>query len=156
MANEIKVKNIAVANITISLAGLTSGSARASASLDNSVTDYPGAKISLKITSGAVAPTAGALYEMYLLRHNGTMGTDGWAGTDVAITIENAPIIGTIVVTATAAKAFYVEVDTTSAGILGATWGIAIKNASGQTLSTTEGDHLKTVEYYVPEIQSTV
>ncbi|MFH0972752.1 MAG: hypothetical protein V1768_02035, partial [Patescibacteria group bacterium] len=114
MANEIKLKDIASANITITLANLANGSARASASLDNSITDYPAAIIFLKVTSGAVAPTAGTLYEIYLLKYNGTMGTDGWVGTDTAIVIENAPMLGTIVVTATAAKAFYGEFDTTA------------------------------------------
>ncbi|MBU1871168.1 hypothetical protein KKF17_03570 [Patescibacteria group bacterium] len=153
MASEIKLKDIAVANFTITLAGLANGSARASVSIDNSTTDYPMAMVHLKITSGAVAPTAGALYEVYLLRYNGTIGTDGWVGTDTAIVIENAPMLGTIVVTATAAKAFYGEFDTTAIGILGATWGIAVKNSSGQAISATETDHIKTYKSYVPEIQ---
>lgn len=159
MANEIRLKNIAGANFTITLAdgtaGLASGSARASASVDNSLTDYPGAWISLRITSGATAPTAGALYEVYLLQHNGTIGTDGWVGTNAPITIQNAPLIGTITVTATAATAFFaVKLDTAvSGGGLGTTWGIAIKNASGQAISATAADHIASYEYYVPEVQ---
>ena len=152
MANEIKSKNIAPANFTITLAGLANGSAQASASVDNSITDYPVAIVDLKIVSGAVAPTAGTLYEVYLLRHNGTIGDDGWVGTDAPITIENAPMLGTIVVTATAAKAFTGEFDTSNF-ILGSTWGIAVKNASGQALSATEADHIKSYRYHVPEIQ---
>lgn len=152
MPNEIKLKNIAPANFTITLAGLPSGSARASASVDNSITDYPVAIVDLKITSGAIAPTAGALYEIYLLRHNGTIGDDGWVGTDAPITIENAPMLGTIVVTATAAKAFYGKFDTSNF-ILGSTWGIAVKNTSGQALSATEADHIKSYRYHIPEIQ---
>ena len=152
MPNEIKLKNIAPANFTITLAGLASGSARASASVDNSITDYPVAIVDLKIVSGAVAPTAGTLYEVYLLRHNGTIGDDGWVGTDSVIIIENAPMLGTIVVTATAAKAFTGKFDTSNF-ILGSTWGIAVKNASGQALSATEADHIKSYRYHIPEIQ---
>jgi len=152
MPNEIKLKDIAVATFTITLASLATGSARASASVDNSTTDYPGANVFLKIVSGAVAPTAGTLYEVYLLKHDGTIGTDGWAGIDAAIIIENAPMLATIVVTATTAKAFYVEIDTACMGDLGATWGIAVKNSSGQALSATETDHRKAYKYYVPEI----
>lgn len=153
MANEIKLKNIASANFTITLAGLANGSARASASVDNSTTDYPFALVQLRITSGATAPTAGTLYEIYLLRRDANIGTDGWAGTDAAITIENAPMLGTIVVTATAAKAFYGEFDTTVLGALGPTVGIAVKNSSGQAFSATEADHIKDYTFMVPEIQ---
>ena len=153
MASEIKLKDIARATFTITLASLATNSARASASVDNSVTDYPAAIVNLKITSGATAPTAGALYEVYLLRYDGVIGTDGWTGIDAAITIENAPLLGTIVVTATASKAFYAEFDTSVLGALGRTWGIAVKNASGQALDATEANHIKGYSYYVPEVQ---
>ncbi len=154
MPSEIKTKNIAVATFASTWSALANGSARASASIDNSTTDYPAAIINLRIKSGAVDPTAGTLYEIYLLRHDGIIGTDAWAGTDAAITIENAPLLGTIVVTATADKNFYAEFDTSVLGPLGPTWGIALKNSSGQAIATdaTEAVFRKAYQNYVPEI----
>lgn len=153
MANEIRLKNITRATFTITLASLANGAARASASIDNSTTNYPAALVNLRIRSGTVAPTAGSLYEVYLLRHDGTIGTDGWTGANSAITIENAPLLGTIVVTATANKNFFGEFDTSALGALGRTWGIAIRNTSGQALNATEANHAKGYSYYVPEVQ---
>jgi hypothetical protein len=113
----------------------------------------PAALVHLKITSGGAAPTAGTVYEVYLLRGDGTIRDDGAGASDAAITIENAMLLGTIVVTANTAKAFYGVFDTAPLGPLGLSWGIAVKNSSGQALSSTEGDHVKGYTYYVPEIQ---
>lgn len=152
MANEIRTKDIASAAFTITLASLANGSGRQSTLISNS-SDYPAAIVYLKITSGGSAPTAGNVYEVYLLRSDGTIADDGAGASDAAITIENAPLLGTIVVTANAAKAFYGVFDTSALGPLGPTWGIAVKNSSGQALSTTEGDHDYNYSYYVPEVQ---
>lgn len=152
MANEIRTKDIASAGFTITLASLATGSARQSTLVTNS-NDYPAALVHLKITSGAVAPTAGTVYEVYLLRSDGTLADDAAGASDAAITIENAPMLGTIVVTATTAKAFYGVFDSAPLGPLGSSWGIAVKNSSGQALSATEGDHDYNYVYYVPEVQ---
>jgi hypothetical protein len=152
MPSEIRTKDIAQAAFTITLASLANASARQSTLINNS-NDYPAALINLKITSGGVAPTAGAVYEVYLIRSDGAIADDGAGASDAAITIENAPLLGTIVVTATTAKAFYGVFDTAPLGPLGPTWGIAIKNVSGQALSSTEGDHDYNYSYYVPESQ---
>lgn len=152
MPNEIRTKPITRATFTITLASLANAAARQSTLITNS-NNYPAALVRLKITSGGVAPTVGTVYEVYLLRGDGTNATDGAGASDAAITLENAPLLGTIVVTATTAKAFYGEFDTAPFGLLGTSWGIAVKNSSGQTISTTEGDHVKSYEYYVPEVQ---
>lgn len=155
MASEIRTKPISSANFTITLASLASGSARASAKIDNT-NNYPAALVSLSIKSGGSAPTVGTLYEVYLLRYGvggGSVVDDSWGGTDAAITIENAQLLGTIVVTATTAKSFIGIFDTAPLGPLCTSWGIAVKNSSGQALSTTEGDHIKSYSYYVPEAQ---
>ena len=152
MANEIRIKPIAAASFTITLASLANGSARQSTLLSNS-SNYPAVLINLKITSGGSAPTAGAVYEVYLLRSDGTVADDNAGASDAAITIENAPLLGTIVVTATTSKSFYLVIDTARLGPLGTTWGIAVKNSSGQALNTTEGNHLYRYTYYVPEVQ---
>lgn len=155
MPNEIQTKLDAEASFTITLAALASGSARASAAVVNT-NRRPAALLYLRIQSGGTAPTAGAIYEVYLLRSddNATpLRTDGWSGTDSAITIENAQLIGSIVVTATINKNFFGEFDTFPLGPLGSSWGIAIKNTSGQALNGTEGNHIKRYVPYLPEIQ---
>ena len=152
MANEITTKDIASAGFTITLASLADGSGRQSTLITNS-SNYPAALVHIKITSGASAPTVGSVYEVYLLRSDGTIADDGAGASDAALTIENAPLLGTIVVTATTAKAFYGVFDTAPLGPLGSSWGIAIKNETGNALSSTEGDHDKNYVYYIPEVQ---
>ena len=152
MPNEIRTKPIATATFTLTLASLANASARQSTMISNS-NNYPAALIHLDIESGTNAPTAGSVYEVYLLRSDGTTANDAAGASDAAITIENAPLLGTIVVTATANKHFYGVFDTAPLGALGASWGIAIKNASGQGLHATEGNHRKAYVYYVPEVQ---
>lgn len=157
MPNEIKTKNITKATFTLTLASLANGSGRQSTLIDNSSNDYPAALVFLKIKSGGTGPTAGAVYEVYLIRGNDPSSSDyrsdGAGASDAALTIENATLIGTIVVTNTANKVFYGEFDTAPFGPLGPEWGIAVKNSSGQALHGTEGDHYKGYVYYVPEVQ---
>jgi hypothetical protein len=152
MPNAILTKFAASAQFVITLASLASASARQSTLLSNTG-NYPAAKLTLRIKSGASGPTAGAVYEVYLLRKDGTIADDAAGATDAAITIENAPLLGTIVVTNTANKNFYGVFDTAPLGPLGPSWGIAVKNSSGQALSTTEADHLYGYEYYNQEVQ---
>ena len=152
MANEIRLKPITPASFTITLASLANAAARQSTLVSNS-NNYPAALINLKIVSGGSAPTAGSVYEIYLLRSDGTVADDAAGASDAAITIENAPLLGVIVTTATTAKAFYSVLDTSRLGPLGPTWGIALKNMTGNALSATEGDHAYRYSYYVPEVQ---
>lgn len=155
MPNEIRTKVDAEAAFTITLASLASGSARQSTIISNA-SSRPSALIYLRLQSGGVAPTAGAVYEVYLLRGDGNATpyrTDGAGAADAAITIENANMIGAIVVTATANKQFYGDFDTAPLGPLGDEWGIAIRNNSGQALNATEGNHIKRYATYLPEIQ---
>lgn len=156
MANPITLPTQAKASFTITLASLANGNARQSDMIANSG-NRPAAIVYLKIKSGGSAPTAGTVYSVYLLRGNdpssSTYRTDGAGASDAAITIENAPLLGTIVVTANTAKNFYGDFDTAPLGPLGPEWGIAVLNSSGQALSGTEGDHVKSYVYYNPEIQ---
>ena len=156
MASEIRTKPIAKATFTLTLASLANAAARQSTMIANS-NNMPAAIVTLKIKSGGVAPTVGTVYEVYLLRGDdaasSTYRSDGAGASDAAITIENAQLLGSIVVTATAAKNFYGDFDTLPLGPLGPEWGIAVKNATGQSLDSTEGNHLKGYVYYVPEAQ---
>lgn len=155
--SEIRTKSPAPAafTITFSPAGvpLANGSARQSTLLTNTSPGYPAALIHARIKSGGVAPTVGSVFEIYLLRSDGTIADDGAGASDAAITIENAPLLGTIVVTATTTKNFYGVFDTSPLGPLGTSWGIAVKNSTGQSISATEGDHAVRYTYYVPESQ---
>lgn len=156
MASAVQRKFDAKATFTLTLASLATGSARQSTLIANT-NNRPAAIVHLKIKSGATGPTAGTVYEVYLLRGDdaasSTYRTDGAGASDAAITIENAQLLGTIVVTNTANKVFYGDFDTAPLGPLGPEWGIAIKNSSGQALSATEGDHLKGYETYYDEAQ---
>jgi len=155
MANEIQTKEDAVTTFTITLASLATGAARQSDMIDNTLR-RPAMLFYLKIQSGGTAPTAGSIYEIYLLRGDAfaaTYRTDNAGASDAAITIENATLIGTIVVTATINKNFFFDGDTASAGPLGFEFGIAVKNNSGQALNATEGNHLKEFGLYLPEVQ---
>lgn len=150
--SEIRQKPITRATFTMTLASLANAAARQSTLISNS-NNYPSALVYLKITSGGSAPTVGTVYEVYLIRSDGTNATDNAGASDAAITLENAQLLGTIIVTATTAKAFYGEFDTAPLGPLGASWGIAVKNSTGNALSSTEGDHTKAYQYFVPEAQ---
>jgi len=154
MANEIITKDIAEASFTITMApsgvGLANGSGRSSASVSNS-NDYPAALVSINIMSGLVAPTAGYGYFIYLLRDTGTVADDGWGGSDASYTHVNAPLLGSIIVTANASTDFAKVFDTAPLGPLGPTWGIAIVNSSGQSIHSTEANHDTYYNYYVPE-----
>lgn len=155
MANEVRAKFDSAATFTMTLASLANASGRQSDLITNT-NSRPAAIVYLKITSGGSAPTAGASYDVYLLRGDAASPTyvsDGAGASDAAITIENSQYIGSIIVTATAAKAFYGEFDTAAVGMLGPRWGIAVMNRSNQALSATEGDHYKAYAYYVPEVQ---
>ncbi len=150
--SEIQTKPDSYAAMTITLASLTNGSGRQSTLLTNS-SKRPAALVSVKVTSGGVAPTAGSTIDVYLIRSDGTVADDGAGASDAAITIENAEPLGSIVLTATTAKTFRKVFDTTALGPLGPSWGIALVNRSGQTVSTTAGDHSVGYTYLVPEAQ---
>lgn len=152
MANLIHTKDAVAATFTLTLASLANAGARQS-DMETNNNNNPAALIHLRIKGGGTGPTAGSVYEVYLLRSDGTIADDGAGASDAAITIENAPLLGTIVLTNDVDKNFFGTFDTMPLGPLGNSWGIAVKNASGQTVSTTEGDHRKSFVYYVPEVQ---
>lgn len=154
MANEIRTKFDAVSTFTISLAGLGSNASRQSTIVTNS-NNRASALVYMRIRSGNGAPNAGTVYLVYLLRDDGitTLRTDGAGATDAAITILNAQLLGTIVVSNSANTYFYGEFDTAALGPLGPKWGIAVTNQTNQSLDATEGNHIKEYAYYLPEIQ---
>lgn len=152
MANEIQLKTDTAAAFTQTLASLTNTSARQTTMVTNT-NKRPGALIYYVIRAGGTGPTAGSTYEFFLLRSDGTVSDDNAGASDAAITIENAPLLGTMVLTTTINGRFYGVFDTAALGPLGTSFGIAVRNNSGQTLNATEGDHVKRYTLYLPEVQ---
>lgn len=154
MANEIKTKLGTLTTFSITLLSLGDGSARSTAEIDNTTLLAPAALIYVELTSVAT-PTAGELYEVYLLRSDNDgsdpIRTDNWAGTNAALTVENAQQIGVIVVTASVGE-FRGIFDTWPYGPLGPKWGIGIKNESGAALGA-EADSFVRFVTYLPEVQ---
>ena len=145
MANDILVEYGTLTDFTITLTGLANGSGQSTASVDNTSTKHPFAKIFVEMTSGTSAPTAGATFDVYYLEHDDhgsdPVYTDNWVGTNASFTPENAVPLGAIVVDATTSKEFRGQFDTKALGItLGPKWGIAVVNNSGTQASTTSGD----------------
>lgn len=130
-----------------SLANSTSGAGQQSTLVDNTTNLYLSAQISVKITVGTT-PTANSLIYIYLIRqdNNGTPIADDGAGTtNAAITITNAPLLGTLLVPAATSNVAYQRIfDTTFLGTLPPKWGIAVVNSSGVALNSTAGNHVVT------------
>lgn len=141
------------ANFTITLGGLAAGSSRQSTMIANT-NNRASALVMVKIQTGAAAPTTGTVVEIFLLRNDNIISysTDGAGATDAAITINNAQLLGTIVVNNNANAYFYGDFDTAPLGPLGYQWGIAIRNNTDQALNGTEGNFIKEYCYYLPEI----
>jgi hypothetical protein len=154
MANEIRTKFDGLQYFTCTLAGLASGNARQSTIVTNPNARFA-ALISIRIQTGNVAPTTGTVYELFLIRDDGSGNykTDMAGTTDAAITISNAQLIGTIVVNNSANAYFTGDFDTAPLGPLGANWGIAIRNSTDQAIGVTESNMCKEWQYYLPEIQ---
>lgn len=150
MVNPILLKQDGEDSLTITLASLADTTGQSSAKETNS-DDRPAALVTVKLVSGGSAPTAGDVAEVYLLRDTGSAATDNWPGTNAAFTPENAYNLGSIVFTATTAKTFVKEFDTSVAGPLGEEWGIAIVNNSGAVLAAS-GNAIY-FKYHYPEIQ---
>lgn len=157
MASATKIPLDAAATLTITLSSLATGAGRWSAAVTNT-DERPGALVFVRIKSGAAAPAVNTSYDVYLLRRDKssspTYGTDGWAGSDAAATrITTTKWLGSVVVTADANTEFDGDFDTGVVGVLGEVWGILVVNNTGQTTSTTAGDHVVTYRYYYAEAQ---
>jgi len=155
MPNEIRTKFDNNNNFTITLGALASGAARQSTMISNFPAFRPAALICLRIQTGAVAPTTGTVVEIFLLRNDNIISysTDGAGTVDAAITINNAQMIGTIVVNNSVNTYFYGDFDTAPLGPLGYQWGIAVRNSTDQAFNAAEANFIKEYVTYLPEIQ---
>lgn len=142
MAHEVQWPGDGWSSFTITVNSLTAGSARQSTLLTNSL-NRPRAQVFPRIQS-ATAPTAGTIYECFLIRGDGTNRTDSAGASDAAITIQNAQLLGTLANTTGAGNAFFQDIfDTGAMGLLGLEWGVAIRNSTNQTLNAASN----TVKY---------
>lgn len=130
--------------VTISMASVANGAGRISTQIDNTTTRARDVQVAVQITSGGVAPTAGAPYKVYLMRASGmatSLLDDGYGTSDAAASVEplQGECLGFITCSATTAAPFrrnFIARD------VGPKYSILIWNASGQTVSTTAGDHI--------------
>lgn len=126
-----------------SLANSTAGVGRQSTLITSNTARS--AMINCKITTGTT-PTANTLIYVYLIRGDGTINDDNAGASDAALTVINAPLLGTILVPATTSNtAYYGVFDTKPFGSLGKTFGVAIVNSTGAALNSTAGNHV--IEY---------
>ena len=160
--NEIRTKLDALTSFDIDLDDVADGSGESSDFVDNNATaERRGAFLSYwEIASdNAATPDNGAIYEIYLLRADAdpasgaTYRTDNAGATKGAITIENATLMGTIVVTANTSKTFYGDFDSAPMGPIGFAFAVAMQNESGATTSGTAANHSASYALYLPEIE---
>lgn len=130
---------------TISLASLansTAGVGRQSTEVDNTTTKFVGIWVSALIKMGTT-PTANTAVYLYLIRNDNAstpIRDDGAGASDAAITIVNAPLIGTLTCSTT----------TTGADLRGVFWvpdvgpkfSIAVVNSTAVALNSTGGNHV--------------
>lgn len=103
------------------------------------------ALIAVKFTVGTT-PTANTLIYVYLIRGDGTLNDDGAGASDAALTVINAPLLGTILVPAATSNTAYTALfDTKFLGSLGPSFGIAVVNSTAVTANATGGNF--TAEY---------
>lgn len=152
MTNEITTKDLAETAFDIDLENIANGDTEQSDSVSNSG-DYPAAFVGIQIKTGAVAPTLGSVFVVYLFRRMTNMQDDNAGATKGAITPQNMLVLGNIKVTAATSTTYERIFTTEHLGPLGPEWGIAVKNSTGQTNDTTGGNHAAYYRHYVPELQ---
>ncbi len=152
--SEIQTKPDARAAFTLEIASnLAAGVGRIAAMLTNT-NKRPAAEIGVRIKTGAVAPVAGGVYDVYLVRYDGLIADDGATGlVEAAYTQVNAEPLGSIVVTNSAATNFSKIFNTKVLDELGPYWTIAVVNRTTQAPSTVALDSIFTYTYLVPEAQ---
>lgn len=157
MSNNILAVAGSLTALTITITGVTTGTGRQSTMVDNSVTQARRAIIYTHVKTNS-APTAGSTYDFYLIRFDKgsspTYGSDNAGASDAVWTQANALYLGSIVLTASATTTFYGEFDTADVtSDLGPGWALGFMNRSGQTPSTTGGDHLFEYATIIDQVQ---
>lgn len=140
----VKVAYAAAATITCTLASITSGQGRRSATISNSTNLYDDALVHVTVTCGTVtAPGSIAVYA-YASGDDGTTFETG-GSTDAAYNTlrGDEKLLGIIAgVTSTAVTGVF-SVAKAFGGVMPRNWGIIVYNTNCGTLSATEGNHIK-------------
>lgn len=146
--------------VTITLASLASAGARQSDVIDNSTNEYVDYLVTVKLKTGASAPSSDKAAHIYVAAGNGTIRAENAGATDAAITLSspsNATRIGYISMPS-ASTTYYAgpfSVAAAFGGALPKDFAIIVENRHGQALTSTAGDH---AVYYTPvryDVQTT-
>ena len=134
------------ASLTITLASLANGSGRASTAIDNSTNKFISADIRVKVKTNSSGTSSTGYCSIYLVRsEDGTNFDDSFGGTDGALTVKNALLLGTMITNANATT-YQMVIDTNELGLtLPAKWSIAVVNNSGASLDGTGSNHEITI-----------
>lgn len=129
--------------LDITQASITNGAGRVSARIDNSTDLKRSIRFLVVSKSGAAAPDAGSTYKYYFHRQDdGTPShSDDTVGeVDAVMSVEpdNSKLAGELLLEASGDKVFETSFEVNNPGSY---WSMSYWNASGQTNSTTEGDH---------------
>jgi hypothetical protein len=131
-------------SLTITIAGLTNGSAQGSTAVSNTTNLYEDVLISVTVTAGGSGTLTYGYVNIYAYGsvNGGTTYTEGFAGTNGAATLTappNAQLLGQMNVVANNGVYTYGPVSfCRQAGLdrLPAQWGVFIQNGSGGTLAS--------------------
>jgi hypothetical protein len=140
--------------ITLSLASLASGAARASTAVDNRTNLFLDAMVQLAIKSAAAGVSATGFFQIYAYGTQNVSGAGGplWpdtvTGTDATITLvvpTNLKLLGVVnmVAVATVYNSEPFSVASVFGGVLPEEWGVVVVNQSGAAFDATEGNHTK-------------
>lgn len=149
MAN-LKIEFATSTSITVTLASLTSGSARECTAIDNSSNKYTDAMVylALKLQTGTPSNDK-AIYVWFYGSEDGTNYTDNASGSDAAVTMRSPTnlrgpfLISTPDSGGLTYKAVIGSVAAFFGGVLPRKWGFVVQNSTNVTFSATEGDHAK-------------
>lgn len=137
--------------LTITLASLANGSARASTAIDNGTNKYIDAALQLRIKLATGTPSGSAAIVIWFYgSEDGTNYGDNATGSDVAITLTTPTNLRGPFTLATPSaggltwNAVIGSVASYFGGVLPRKWGVVVQNTSGLALDAVEGNHTKT------------
>ena len=152
MASTLEIKyGTEKQSITITLASLGNGNARASTVIDNTSNLFLDVLVQLQLKSGGSGVSSTGAVNVYAY---GTVDAadslypESNSGTDGAVTLvspTNLRPIGSInmVATSTVYTSEPMSIAAAFGGVLPSHWGIVVENKSGGAFDSTEGNHLK-------------
>jgi hypothetical protein len=149
--------------ITITLGSLANNAARASTAIDNTTNDYEEIEVQFSLKSNAAGTSATGFCNIYATgtTDGGTTYGEGATGTDAAITLTSPPnvkIIGQInmVANATTYKStpFLVSQGFPPSGVIPDHVVLIVENKSGAALDATEGNHTKTYQGVLRQVDA--